>query len=973
VAGYDRNLSLSWTEEIPGRFAQVRSLGSTRIAGSTLLWAAGRTIPVGDTEVPTLWAYSEAGQLVQQCDLQSRTGTTYLREILQVEQGPLAGQLELIIRAVEETTNTPRLVRLIIDTSCTLDLASFRELTVADDTAFLNWLTVLPELPTFGVRTPAGGGAIVRTLDVVTSRRVYRFDIEAGALLSTEDLPVIDVVNFNPTGIAVDQDADRAPFTVMTGDAGQIQAFDADSQQRFNIALQDPAGQTLRTPVIDSAERVWIAGEETPLLRVERNRDVVGIQFPECFWVPPGFDGGRCTSEISDIDDGSVNSGWVHLVMLARESFENANDREDVLILSVNEDLPLNARVRRLDSAINFPPSITTQSLDTLGSDDTGVTLVHLRLRDGRGLGAEPSRSGILNKSRGIYHYGTSEFTRWSLNTLKLALHDAVLAHDGGVVLLLNATGDNDTLSFEDAQTAGLSRNLALVKLSAEGNPQWGRIYGTAADDVPVKLERTAAGYAIAALSDGVDALTPGSTDLFVIHTGFDGRVAADASGTDACQAALLSEDGVLTGSRLSAALGDSTRSLLLPLADEGTVAFSTTPVATVTQSFATSPLTSDNTARQCSGSATNIQESPDGDGRRAEISLQVFGSGDVAVFSGDRFASCDADCSIDVVVGAQQDLRAQADDGWRFNGWTGSPLCTGSDERILFTAPEGITQCIATFIADQSPPSARFNIDPPGGFDTTTQIEFDASASTDIDGMIVGYSWDFNADGIEDAIGVTVTRVFDAAGDYEVTLTVTDDDGLTSQQVRRINVVRALSAPPTAAFTVTPGGPTTLGTILTLDAGTSTDDIGIVSWFWDVGDDGSTDATGEVVQVTPPVAGMIPIRLRVLDADGQAAEIVQTVEVTQVSAMTFTLRVEINGNGGVDISPLGLSLPDSSCDGNECFIGNIAAGTQLTLSAFGFTPSFFTGWPAAECDQVSGDDCVITMNADRSVTANFQ
>ncbi|WP_370328126.1 PKD domain-containing protein [Euzebya sp.] len=58
-------------------------------------------------------------------------------------------------------------------------------------------------------------------------------------------------------------------------------------------------------------------------------------------------------------------------------------------------------------------------------------------------------------------------------------------------------------------------------------------------------------------------------------------------------------------------------------------------------------------------------------------------------------------------------------------------------------------------------------------------QCQFDASASFDVDGEIVDHVWDFG-DGTT-ASGVTATHAYAAAGVYEATLTVTDDDGESS------------------------------------------------------------------------------------------------------------------------------------------------------------------------------------------------
>ncbi|MFH1724485.1 MAG: PKD domain-containing protein [Elusimicrobiota bacterium] len=54
---------------------------------------------------------------------------------------------------------------------------------------------------------------------------------------------------------------------------------------------------------------------------------------------------------------------------------------------------------------------------------------------------------------------------------------------------------------------------------------------------------------------------------------------------------------------------------------------------------------------------------------------------------------------------------------------------------------------------------------------------EFDAGASSDPDGTIVSYEWDFG-DGGEPASGRTASHVYESAGEFTAMLTVTDDSG---------------------------------------------------------------------------------------------------------------------------------------------------------------------------------------------------
>ena len=62
----------------------------------------------------------------------------------------------------------------------------------------------------------------------------------------------------------------------------------------------------------------------------------------------------------------------------------------------------------------------------------------------------------------------------------------------------------------------------------------------------------------------------------------------------------------------------------------------------------------------------------------------------------------------------------------------------------------------------------------------TAWRRQFDGSTSTDPDGTIAGYAWNFG-DGTPRAPVANPTHTYAAAGTYTVTLTVTDDDGATA------------------------------------------------------------------------------------------------------------------------------------------------------------------------------------------------
>jgi Tol biopolymer transport system component len=68
--------------------------------------------------------------------------------------------------------------------------------------------------------------------------------------------------------------------------------------------------------------------------------------------------------------------------------------------------------------------------------------------------------------------------------------------------------------------------------------------------------------------------------------------------------------------------------------------------------------------------------------------------------------------------------------------------------------------------------------------------VSFNASGSSDPDGTISQYEWDFDNNGTVDATGATVTHTYSAAGLYTAVLTVTDNTGLKSSFALFITVL---------------------------------------------------------------------------------------------------------------------------------------------------------------------------------------
>jgi PKD repeat protein len=87
-------------------------------------------------------------------------------------------------------------------------------------------------------------------------------------------------------------------------------------------------------------------------------------------------------------------------------------------------------------------------------------------------------------------------------------------------------------------------------------------------------------------------------------------------------------------------------------------------------------------------------------------------------------------------------------------------------------------------------PPVAEFSVStssPTAG----QPVSFDGSASSDPNGAIASYSWDFG-DGSAAGTGVSPSHTYAHAGSYEVTLTVTDSSGRMARVSHTVNVARA-------------------------------------------------------------------------------------------------------------------------------------------------------------------------------------
>ena len=127
----------------------------------------------------------------------------------------------------------------------------------------------------------------------------------------------------------------------------------------------------------------------------------------------------------------------------------------------------------------------------------------------------------------------------------------------------------------------------------------------------------------------------------------------------------------------------------------------------------------------------------------------------------------------------------------------------------------------------------------PVAAFTSTTNgltASVDGSGSSDANGPITAYDWDFGDGGT--GTGATAQHPYATGGTYNVTLTVTDNSGNKATVTRPVSVT-APPAPPVAALTSTTNGLTA-----SVDGSGSSDANGpITAYDWDFGDGGTEQA----------------------------------------------------------------------------------------------------------------------------------
>ena len=242
----------------------------------------------------------------------------------------------------------------------------------------------------------------------------------------------------------------------------------------------------------------------------------------------------------------------------------------------------------------------------------------------------------------------------------------------------------------------------------------------------------------------------------------------------------------------------------------------------------------------------------------------------------------------------------------WRVGGdnlasWPNQPTSNyfaGSiDEAAVYPNELSAAQVSDHFAKGNGAP----NVPPTAAFTSTANnliVAFDGTGSTDSDGTIASYAWNFG-DG-STGTGAKPSHTYATGNTYNVTLTVTDNSGATGTITQPITV-SAANILPTASFTAT-----SVNFTATFNASGSKDTDGtIVSYAWNFGD--NTTGSGVNPSHTYAAGNTYLVTLTVTDNRGGTGTMQQSVTVSNAPpSAAFTssaagLTASFNGGGSTD------------------------------------------------------------------------
>jgi PKD repeat protein len=252
----------------------------------------------------------------------------------------------------------------------------------------------------------------------------------------------------------------------------------------------------------------------------------------------------------------------------------------------------------------------------------------------------------------------------------------------------------------------------------------------------------------------------------------------------------------------------------------------------------------------------------------------------------------------------------------------------------LIITDNDGVMDVLTISVPVEinAPPEAAFSYTPTNPTTATTITFLDESFDLD-DGTVDAWRWVFG-DGATSTVQ-TPSHRYDTAGTYEVTLTVTDDEGATGSTTQEIIVGASVNTAPVPAFTFAPALPQVNEEVQFSDQSTDPED-NITTWAWDFGD-GATSALRNPTH-TYGAIGTYSVTLTVTDAESATASTTRQVVIAEPGAQIGTFAFP---NPAATSARIVFAAPDGSTGlrvrihsilGELVFEADLPAGTTEYL-----------------------------------------
>lgn len=274
-----------------------------------------------------------------------------------------------------------------------------------------------------------------------------------------------------------------------------------------------------------------------------------------------------------------------------------------------------------------------------------------------------------------------------------------------------------------------------------------------------------------------------------------------------------------------------------------------------------------------------------------------------------------------------------------RVSGWSSAPTSGFAgliDEAAVYDKQLSAAKILNHYQAGRGQAA---NVSPNAAFDVVVdgqKATVDAGDSTDPDGSIASYAWDFG-DGTT-GTGITASHTYDQPGTYQVKLSVKDNQAAVDTAVKSVTILPPPepNKAPVAKFEISDVS----GLNVKVDAGQSSDPDGdALTYRWDFGNGSDWVAGSSTEEFTYTEPGNYTITLEVKDPEGltDTASVQTTVTIPMGPVAEDAFNRTVTGNWGA--ADTGGTWTRTGAASTAA----VADGTgQLTAAAAGSGPAVY-------------------------------